>query len=152
MVSTPIRVQSKRNTVTDIGLAKFGATQIGNGFRPNGRNLKSITNVRRKILYLYSKETSRIENANRMYSHLRYEGKCAFCGDAFKCSSSKAKYCSDRCRNDAYIKRRKHYKAMEKKKICSICGKEFTAKKKDGIYCSNACKQKAYRQRKVLLN
>ena len=102
-------------------------------------------------MFHYSKESSRIENAYRIYSHLGYKGICAFCGDACQSSSSNAKYCSDRCRNDAYIKRRKHYKAMEKKKICSICGKQFTAKKKDTMYCSDACKQKAYRNRKKLL-
>lgn len=97
---------------------------------------------------VYSKESSRIENAYRMYSHLGYEGICVFCGDTFKCSSPKAKYCSQRCQNDAYLERRKQRKALEKEKICSICGKQFTAKKKDGMYCSNACKQKAYRQKK----
>ena len=103
-------------------------------------------------MFFYSKESSRIENAYRMYSHLGYEGTCAFCGDAFKCSSPKAKYCSQRCQNDAYLKRRKQRKALEKEKICSICGKQFTAKKKDAMYCGDACKQKAYRQRKVLPN
>lgn len=60
--------------------------------------------------------------------------------------------CSQRCQNDAYLKRRKQRKALEKEKICSICGKQFTAKKRDAMYCSDACKQKAYRQRKVLPN
>lgn len=102
------------------------------------------------VLVFYSKETSRIEDEYRMYSHLGYEGKCVFCGDTFKSSSPKAKYCSRRCQNDAYIKRRKQRRVLEKEKICSVCGKEFTAKKKDGIYCSNACKQRAYRDRKSL--
>ena len=85
-----------------------------------------------------------------MYSHLGHKGICAFCGDSFESSSNKAKYCSARCRNDAYIKRRKEYKAMEKEKICVVCEKGFTAKKKDGMYCSDACKQKAYRSRKLV--
>ena len=104
------------------------------------------------MLNFYSKEMSRIENAYRMYSHLGYEGICAFCGDAFKSSSSKAKYCSQRCQNDAYIQRRRERKALEKQKICVVCGKQFTANKKDAMYCSDACKQKAYRDRKKLLN
>lgn len=105
-------------------------------------------------MFHYSKESSRIENAYRIYSHLGYKGICAFCGDAFQSSSSKAKYCSDRCRNDAYIKRRKEKerKILEKQKVCVCCGKEFTAKKKDAMYCSDACKQKAYRKRKKLPN
>lgn len=101
---------------------------------------------------LYSKEASRIENAYRMYSHLGYEGICTFCGDTFKSSSPKAKYCSRRCQNDAYIQRRRERKALEKQKICVVCDKQFTANKKDALYCSDACKQKAYRDRKKLPN
>ena len=95
----------------------------------------------------YSKESSRIEDNYRMYSHLGYEGICAFCGESFKSSSPKAKYCSRRCQNDAYMKRRKERKELEKQKICVMCKKQFTAKKKDAMYCSDAYKQKAYRKR-----
>ncbi len=97
---------------------------------------------------MYNKESSRIEGNYRMYSYLGYEGICAFCGDSFKSSNPKAKYCSQRCQNDAYMQRRRERKALEKEKICTICGKQFTAKKKDALYCSDACKQKAYRKRK----
>lgn len=99
-------------------------------------------------MYFYSKESSRIEDNYKMYSHLGYKGICAFCGDSFESSSSKAKYCSQRCQNDAYMKRRKERKALEKQKVCAVCNKQFTAKKKDAMYCSDACKQKAYRERK----
>lgn len=100
-------------------------------------------------MFQYSKESSRIEDDYRMYSHLGHKGICAFCGDSFKSSSIKAKYCSARCRNDAYMQRRKERKLSEREKVCAICKKPFTAKKKDGKYCSAACKQKAYRERKV---
>lgn len=103
-------------------------------------------------MYFYSKESSRIEDSYRMYSHLGHEGTCAFCGDPFKSSSPKAKYCSQRCQNDAYMKRRKERKALEKQKVCAMCEKQFTAKKKDAMYCSDACKQKAYRERKSVTN
>ncbi len=98
-------------------------------------------------MYSYSKELSRIEDNRKMYSHLGHEGICAFCRDSFESSSPKAKYCSQRCRNDSYVKRRKEQKELEKQKICAICKKQFTAKKKDAMYCSDACKQKAYRER-----
>ena len=101
-------------------------------------------------MYFYSKESSRIEDNYKMYSHLGYKGICAFCGDSFESSSSKAKYCSQRCQNDAYMKRRKERKALEKQKVCAVCNKQFTAKKKDAMYCSDACKQKAYRKRKIV--
>lgn len=99
-------------------------------------------------MYFYSKESTRIEDNHGMHSHLGHEGICAFCGDSFKSSSQNAKYCSQRCQNDAYMQRRKERKALEKQKICVICKKQFTAKKKDAMYCSGACKQKAYRERK----
>lgn len=99
-------------------------------------------------MYLYSKESSRIEDNYRMYLHLDHKGICAFCGDSFESSSPKAKYCSQRCQNDAYMKRRKERKALEKQKVCAVCKKQFTAKKKDEMYCSDACKQRAYRERK----
>lgn len=99
-------------------------------------------------MYSYGKESSRIEDNYKIYSHLGYEGICAFCGEPFQSSSTKAKYCSQRCQNDAYMKRRKEQKTLEKQKVCSVCMKHFTAKKKDAIYCSDACKQKAYRKRK----
>lgn len=103
-------------------------------------------------MYFYSKESSRIEDNYKMYSHLGHEGICAFCGDSFKSSSPKAKYCSQRCKNDAYMKRRKGRTELEKQKICAMCKKQFMAKKKDAMYCSNACKQKAYRERKRVIN
>ena len=103
-------------------------------------------------MYFYSKESSRIEDNCKIYSHLGYEGICAFCGDPFKSGSHKAKYCSQRCQNDAYMKRRKERKALEKQKVCAVCNKKFTAKKKDAMYCCNACKQKAYREKKNVTN
>ncbi len=96
----------------------------------------------------YSKEESRIENNYRMYTGLTCNGVCEYCGDSFKSRSPLAKYCSDRCRNDAYLKRRKIRKELQKQKICGICKKPYIAKKKDSIFCSDACKQKAYRNRK----
>mgnify|MGYP002507937463 FL=1 len=103
-------------------------------------------------MYFYSKESSRIEDNYKTYSHLGYKGICAFCGDSFESSSPKAKYCSKRCQNDAYMKRRKERKALEKQKVCVICKKQFTAKKKDAMYCCKACKQKAYREKKNVTN
>ena len=61
-------------------------------------------------------------------------------------------YCSDRCKNDAYIERRHQRHEEQLQKICVVCGKEFTAKRTDTKYCSNACKQSAYRRMKVTDN
>lgn len=48
-------------------------------------------------MHFYNKESSRIEDNYKVYSHLGNEGICAFCGDSFNSSSCKAKYCSQRC-------------------------------------------------------
>lgn len=50
---------------------------------------------------------------------------CDFCGKVFYARSSKAKYCSYRCTNDAYIARQKQRKELEREKICPVCGKPF---------------------------
>ena len=42
-------------------------------------------------MYFYGKESSRIEDNYKVYSHLGNEGICAFCGDSFNSSSCKAK-------------------------------------------------------------
>lgn len=96
----------------------------------------------------YTKEESRIENYYSVYSGLTHCGVCKYCGDSFKTRSPHAKYCSARCKNDAYLQRRKMQKNFERQKVCTVCGKKYVAKKKDSIYCSNACKQKAYRTKK----
>lgn len=57
------------------------------------------------------------------------------------------KYCSQRCRNDAYLQRRQQRHEMQLTKFCLVCGKQFHAKRLDAKYCSDACKQSAYRQR-----
>lgn len=98
---------------------------------------------------MYSKEATRIENNYRIYSELTDELKCWECGDIFRCRSPKARYCSQRCANDAAIKRRKA--RIDSKRSghtqCVICGKPVNqANAKIRIYCGKACKQKAYRQ------
>ena len=65
-------------------------------------------------MYFYSKESSRTEDNYKIYSHLGHEGICVYCGESFKSSSSKSKYCSQRCQNDAYIKILYIYKKKER--------------------------------------
>lgn len=101
---------------------------------------------------LYTKEQTRIEDNYRIYTGLYHQGKCQYCGDDFKSSYPLAKYCSQRCKNDAMMERRKIRLQEQRKKICAVCGKHFDAKKKDAMYCSNACKQKAYRDKKSTEN
>ena len=96
---------------------------------------------------LYSKENSK-KGSKMVYATFR---PCAYCGDSFKGVAS-AKYCSERCVNDAYIARRRE-RAQQRRdnaKICLVCGaplEQAEGSVKIRLYCSNACKQKAYRQK-----
>jgi len=93
----------------------------------------------------YSKENTRIENYYRVNKGLHYSSKCTICNDDFKSASIKTIYCSQRCKNDAYIERRKKRKQNELNKKCIICNNDFKAIRKDTKFCSNKCRQKKYR-------
>jgi predicted nucleic acid-binding Zn ribbon protein len=75
---------------------------------------------------------------------------CVRCGGEFTARHPLALYCSYRCRNDAYIERRRERRAasFDGKKTCGVCGEEFTAARSDAKTCSAACRQKAYRRRR----
>lgn len=97
---------------------------------------------------LYSKESS-YRGSKMVYATYR---PCDHCGDMFKGIVS-AKYCSDRCVNDAYIERRRERARLRraKAKNCVVCDtpvEQASGSVKIRLYCSNACKQKAYRRRK----
>lgn len=78
------------------------------------------------------------------------QGVCAYCGREFFQHRYYAadKYCSYRCRNDAYMERRRFRHELSLQKICTMCGEPYTATRSDSKYCSQACKQAAYRDRK----
>ncbi|WP_214035319.1 hypothetical protein [Methanospirillum sp.] len=78
-----------------------------------------------------------------------YYPQCKQCGDYFSASSPFALYCSQRCRNDAFIERRREKHSRSLKKVCLYCRSEFKADRIDKKYCSNGCRQKAYRNRKA---
>lgn len=79
-------------------------------------------------------------------------GICSYCGREFYqwthlyYGRQSWKYCSIRCRNDAYTNRRRQRHKAAMNKTCTVCGRKYTAKRIDSMYCGTACKQKAYRQ------
>ena len=75
------------------------------------------------------------------------DADCGWCGRGVVANYPHIKYCSERCRNDAYIERRRARRAAAREKTCEVCGESFTAKRKDAKTCSAACKQRAYRKR-----
>lgn len=72
---------------------------------------------------------------------------CSVCGSTFFATRPDALYCGYRCRNDAYIARRRERRAAARRKRCEHCGAPFEAKRRDTRYCSNACRQATYRLR-----
>lgn len=78
-----------------------------------------------------------------------YGGPCVRCETTFYARNPYAKYCSRRCRNDAYIERRRKRKEQERRKVCRECEESFQATRTDAKYCSGACRQRAYRARRV---
>ena len=82
---------------------------------------------------------------------LHYEVKCLFCGNIFDSYSMKSRYCTDRCKGDAFIewRRKRGAKKRAKASKCAVCATPLQQDwGKIRIYCSNACKQKAYRKRR----
>ena len=96
---------------------------------------------------------ARYEREQEEPEYCRYvlKASCAYCGDTFYTMNIRQKYCSWRCANDAYMKRRRLRKHAECEKVCPVCGKPFIGKTKATVYCSAACKQKQYRQNKEAL-
>jgi len=76
-----------------------------------------------------------------------YQCGCYVCGRLFYAARPHAVLCSERCNQDATLKRRREARLSERIRTCLTCGVEFQAKRKDTQYCSAACKQKAYRGR-----
>jgi len=77
--------------------------------------------------------------------------RCTFCGREYLAHYRGAKhrrYCSIRCRNDAYIERRRRRREKARNRVCRYCGREFKARRCDARYCSTGCRVAAYRRRK----
>jgi hypothetical protein len=109
----------------------------------------------------YTKAQTRIEtNGWRAYHVLLHNGKCVVCGDEFKYNGKDdglkynvAKYCSERCKNDATMLRRKEKRQKNRKmfNVCIICNTPIQQGTNGKIrkYCSNKCKQQSYRSKKT---
>ena len=100
----------------------------------------------------YNKQITRVDKSiTPIMATIYYDKACAFCGDAFKASRPRGKYCSQRCANDAYIawRRMKMEQKRAKAKTCILCSAPvLQGKGRIRLYCSAACKQKAYRNRR----
>lgn len=71
--------------------------------------------------------------------------ECINCGKTFFGRKGR-KYCSTRCRNDFF--RKKRYNANPTfPKICANCGKPFNARNRNTIFCCKKCQEVGRRQR-----
>ena len=71
--------------------------------------------------------------------------KCPNCPTEFRAIRHQ-RYCSDRCRKEAWTKRqaRKTEKCLNPR-----CRKKFEKRKEHHVYCSSKCKMEAWFQRKI---
>ena len=73
--------------------------------------------------------------------------KCEACGVAFETQRSNTKYCSKRCANRAYARKKKlgrdDQSDKASMKICTVCGKIIENARKDQSFCSAKCRNKA---------
>jgi hypothetical protein len=83
---------------------------------------------------------------------LAYNRKCWYCGKVFYSFYPLRRYCSYRCRNNAYVDRRKKKREIKREKICLHCGQLFKAKRRDAKYCSGGCRVQAHRDRERWIN
>ncbi|MCL2198216.1 MAG: hypothetical protein FWB80_04755 [Defluviitaleaceae bacterium] len=98
---------------------------------------------------MYTKENSKIED-QYCCNPRRFSAVCVICGDAFKTGNRLAKYCSQRCANDANMAQHRARIAKKRNAVqtCTVCGASIEqGGGKIKIYCSSSCKQKAYRKR-----
>jgi hypothetical protein len=84
------------------------------------------------------------------------ERTCAHCGRPIRGRRPQALYCSDQCRLDAQVERRRQRIEEQQGKepfwrdgrwslCCQRCDKSFWTRRLDAQYCSPACRQAAYR-------
>lgn len=145
-----ISTTQNSNTVTDLGSAKIYKTESSNtGYilyddRITDYSLRKRSHSGSDYKGTEKNIKERWDSEGRDQSSC-YKRQCRVCGFIFYAFSPLALYCSSRCKNDAWIERRKIYKTQEKERICKLCHTPFTAKRKDTLYCSAACKQKAFR-------
>jgi hypothetical protein len=104
-------------------------------------HLKSVFNTAKPEDYEHSLKLFGCEYCN-------YKKECEFCGEIFYSKSSKRKYCSYRCGNDAWIIRRREYNKQKRNKVCLFCKTSFTAKSRKAIFCCSAHRVAFFRQQK----
>lgn len=145
------------DSVTDKGYANIGITNNGNtAMHEDGcvvwieqaRLARANPGYEREVMYEAPQDDVTPRRAGTVY-HGPGENilECWWCGRNFTSHYPLSRWCSGRCANDAYIKRRRERRAAAREKVCEICGEPFTATRADAKTCSARCKQRAYRQR-----
>lgn len=68
------------------------------------------------------------------------DNKCPVCGKEFEALSAAKVYCSRKCKETAYRKRKNETAAFSETRKCTVCGKEFEAHQPQTVCCSPECK------------
>lgn len=69
------------------------------------------------------------------------ERACSFCGNIYEPKTSRATYCSKRCKDNASKVRRGIEPTLVQTKVCLGCGKEFETQYKRKTFCKQGCGQ-----------
>jgi hypothetical protein len=69
--------------------------------------------------------------------------RCVTCGVDFEKTNPRHRYCSQKCRDRARLKRDRKYPVPgPEKKKCKQCGTSFSSKSPIAVYCSKKCKDR----------
>lgn len=66
--------------------------------------------------------------------------KCAYCGAEFIAKTTRAKYCSRECNDNAHKEKMRAEYIGKREHVCRLCGKELPKYK--SYFCSNDCKSR----------
>ncbi len=102
---------------------------------------KSVEDYERKIDERI-KEWGTIPYMDYYYTYVK-KLTCKHCGEVFYAHKYRARYCSYRCANDAFIARRKMRREKAREKVCAYCKQPFKAKRKDAKYCCESHRVRA---------
>ena len=102
---------------------------------------KSLTTIQPLLKAKYEAEVARGSGTEV------HKLRCRHCGGDLYARRADARWCSYRCRNDAYIARRRQWRAAAWEKVCAACGRAFTATRSHARTCSGRCRRALWRAR-----
>ena len=131
---------------------RYYCGDIPKGYNVHHKNLNSADNDIYNLQCLTASEHQKLHSTlgrcKKMHDAINKprEHICPKCGKTFF-GSCKVKYCSDKCRRQAFNDKnygRKYERKALVEKICPLCGKHFKCPRyRNQTYCSRACAVRA---------